>query len=124
MEFIKNRTARSDSDFLESIDTLPEYSQTLLAVRNAVADHSKVPPSVIYADDRFGWELLSLGSWGSLDRFELIFVLEKWLEVELTKLTIDRLPDPDRDSCLTVGDFAKQIAELINEADKTKGHRC
>ena len=115
--FVDGRSPQSEHDFLRDLDLHDEYAESAIAVRQAVAEHSELPESFVYANDRFGVELLPFGSWGSLDRFELIFVLEKWLGIELPPLVTEKLPDPDRDSSLTVGEFARRIAMLVSDGE-------
>lgn len=123
-DFTRGRVPQADDAFIAAchLPPQPDARRISLVVRRVFAEEGSVDPAFIYAEDRYPEDLGILPSWDSIDMLDIIFRLEKQLNVKIGRVMPTRF---------TVREFIHRLLEVcgdpaaaIQPADHKKIYRA
>lgn len=109
-DFTRGRASQADGAFIADCD-LPrnaDAERIALVVRRLFAEEGSVDPQFIYASDRYPEDLGILPSWDSIDMLDIVFRLEKQLNLKIGRGAL-----PMR---FTVREFVHRLLEVCGES--------
>ena len=111
--FTAGRDPQTAADFVAACPGGGDRGRWLLAARRAVARVSRMRPELIRASDRLA-DLMALPGWSGdcagFDPVVLVAHIEAAAGVSLPDRELERVPSPEFDGSLRVGEFAAAVA--------------